>query len=42
MTAELSPYTDLRHALLFQPLRIGPVTAPNCFGTPPISDGMHS
>ncbi len=31
MTARLTPQTDPRHAVLFDPVRIGPVTAPNRF-----------
>ncbi|MBL9051763.1 MAG: FAD-dependent oxidoreductase [Tabrizicola sp.] len=40
MTAQLTPQTDPRHALLFQPLRIGPVTAPNRFYQVPHCTGV--
>ena len=40
MTALLTPQTDPRHAVLFQPLRIGPVTAPNRFYQVPHCTGI--
>ncbi len=40
MSAQLTPQTDPRHALLFQPLRIGPVTAPNRFYQVPHCTGI--
>ena len=40
MTAHLTPQTDPRHALLFAPLRIGPVTTPNRFYQVPHCTGI--
>jgi dimethylamine/trimethylamine dehydrogenase len=40
VTALLTPQTDPRHAVLFQPLRIGPVTAPNRFYQVPHCTGI--
>jgi dimethylamine/trimethylamine dehydrogenase len=40
VTAQLTPQTDPRHAVLFQPLRIGPVTAPNRFYQVPHCTGI--
>ena len=40
MTAQLTPQTDPRHAILFQPLAIGPVTAPNRFYQVPHCTGI--
>ncbi len=40
MTAFLTPRTDPRHALLFDPVKIGPVTAPNRFYQVPHCTGV--
>ena len=40
MTAQLTPQTEPRHAVLFQPLAIGPVTAPNRFYQVPHCTGI--
>ena len=40
MTAFLTPRTDPRHAVLFDPVKIGPVTAPNRFYQVPHCTGV--
>lgn len=40
MTAQLTPRTDPRHVVLFDPVRIGPVTAPNRFYQVPHCTGV--
>jgi hypothetical protein len=40
VTARLTPQTDPDHAVLFQPLRIGPVMAPNRFDQVPHCTGI--
>ena len=40
VTARLTPQTDPHHAVLFQPLRIGPVVAPNRFYQVPHCTGI--
>ncbi|WP_430464795.1 FAD-dependent oxidoreductase [Tabrizicola sp.] len=40
MTAQMDPKMDPRHAILFEPVRIGPVTAPNRFYQTPHATGF--